>query len=152
MYAKVLETLEIIKWMGTSRRQKLSDESKRPLSMIAGMRTWRNVWGKSRISLEYPEIDALLKDFINEIEPEFVYTTVTMNKNFKCLPHVDGKNVGKSWIIGLGDYSGGELNIEGVKHDIRGRWLKFNGSEKEHWVEPFEGNRYTLVYFNNFEN
>jgi hypothetical protein len=145
----MLDILKNLKWIGTNRRNNISNE-KNPKSMIAGMRKWRNKWGKCRLSIEYPELDTQLKDFIQD--KSFEYTTVTLNKNFKCLPHYDSKNIGDSYIIGLGDYTGGELNINGVKHDIKNKWLKFNGSKNKHWVERFTGDRYTLVYYKNISN
>ncbi len=147
MYNIVLEQLGKLKWDTSIRRKKIEKNNKRPKSMIAGKRFWRQSWGKCRLSNEYPNLDNVLKEFISEYDNTFEYTTVTLNKNFECLPHFDSANVGESYIIALGNYTGGELNIEGTKYDIRGKWLKFNGSEKKHWVEPFIGDRYSLVYY-----
>tara|TARA_X000000950_G_C13712474_1_gene576806 strand:+ start:191 stop:379 length:189 start_codon:yes stop_codon:yes gene_type:complete len=35
----------------------------------------------------------------------------TRDKNHKAERHIDGRNVGVSYIIGLGNYSGGELIV-----------------------------------------
>ena len=69
-----------------------------------------------------------------------------LNKNLKSKPHVDKNNVGDSYIIALGDFTGGELSIEGQSHNIRNRWKRFDG-RKAHWVEPFLGERYSIVFF-----
>merc|ERR1712232_744583 len=50
-------------------------------------------------------------------------------------------------IVGLGDYSGGELAVEGVPHDIRYQPMEFNGWTQRHWTLPFEGERFSLVWF-----
>ena len=44
-------------------------------------------------------------------------------------------------IVGLGDYSGGELVVEGELHDIRYKPLEFDGWNKIHWTLPFAGPR-----------
>lgn len=87
-----------------------------------------------------------MKNFIKEYHPTFKYTTIQINKNIRSPPHIDKNNVGPSYIIALGEYSGGELYIEGKPHNIKNRFLKFDGT-KGHWVAPFTGTRYSLVYF-----
>jgi hypothetical protein len=88
----------------------------------------------------------------------FNFTSIQINKNFKCDRHKDSINMGESMIIGLGDYKGGELCIESIiqleqdneikKINIKNKPYYFNGSQYFHWVNDFEGTRYTLVYFN----
>ena len=88
-------------------------------------------------------------------DPEFKFTTIQYNKNMRAARHVDGRNVGISYIVGLGDYTGGELIIYdndkkptgAIRHDLRGNFLAFNGSKFLHEVAPFKGERYTLVFF-----
>jgi len=50
-------------------------------------------------------------------------------------------------IVGLGDYTGGELMVEGEKIDIRYKPVEFNGWKQRHYTLPFKGDRYSLVYF-----
>lgn len=96
----------------------------------------------------YPKLYIDLKLIAKTLFPEFEYNTITLNHNLQCKPHKDKKNVGNSIIIGFGNYTGGELVIEDEKFNIRHIPLKFNGALKEHWVEPFKGDRWTAVYFN----
>jgi len=96
---------------------------------------------------KYPEVYKQLKELIFHIDPQFVYNAITVNKNFRCLPHKDKYNIKPSLIIALGDYTGGELNIEGVKFDINWNPLVFNGGKLEHSTEPFIGTRYSIVYY-----
>ncbi len=79
-------------------------------------------------------------------DPDFKYTTIQVNKNIQSPPHVDKNNVGDSYIIGLGEYTGGDLVIEGEAHDIQYTFLRFDG-RLAHWVTPFKGTRYSLVFF-----
>jgi hypothetical protein len=50
-------------------------------------------------------------------------------------------------IVGLGDYVGGELAVEGTGHDIRYLPLQFDGWRLRHWTLPFAGERFSLVWF-----
>ena len=89
----------------------------------------------------------------NSPEPDFKYTTIQYNKNHKCAKHKDKNNVGDSYIIGFGDYTGGELIVyddDGNKQivDIKNKFFKFNGSKYFHETNDFTGERYTLVFFN----
>ena len=75
-----------------------------------------------------------------------------MNKNFPCPPHLDSSNVGESMLCTFGDYTGGASCrfIENkIVKQIEREPLKFNGSNILHWVEPFKGIRYSLVFFHN---
>ena len=65
---------------------------------------------------------------------------------------MDKNNKGHSYIIGLGDYTRGDLVFTDKKmpyygiHNIKSKWFKFVG-DTEHKVTPFKGTRYTLVYY-----
>jgi len=50
-------------------------------------------------------------------------------------------------IVGLGDFLGGELAVEGDIHDIRYAPLEFDGWKLRHWTQQFVGERFTLVWF-----
>jgi len=57
-----------------------------------------------------------------------------INKNFKCPPHKDKNNIGDSIILGLGDYNGGDLVVEGEGHCLLYSPFVFNGSQQRtHW-------------------
>ena len=102
--------------------------------------------GDSKYNKKFPELFDLLKNLIHKYHPDFEYTTIQINKNIMSPPHVDKNNIGPSYIIGLGDYTGGKLCIEGRPYNIKNRWRYFDGT-KGHWVEKFTGTRYTIIYF-----
>lgn len=102
--------------------------------------------GPSRYNRRFPELWQAIQDMISHHRPNFSYTTVQVNKNVVSPPHVDKNNVGPSYIIALGDFEGGQLVIEGREHDIQHRFKKFDGT-KGHWITPFKGTRYSLVFF-----
>ncbi|KAJ8600017.1 hypothetical protein CTAYLR_001861 [Chrysophaeum taylorii] len=76
--------------------------------------------------------------------------TCAVNSRAAFQPHVDsGTGAGQSLslVVGLGDYEGGELVIEGTPFDIRYKPLAFDGWRQRHWTLPFEGERFSLVFF-----
>jgi len=108
-------------------------------------------FGLSRHSTRKPELFKKLISMGKKIENNN-FTTIQVNHNYECRPHIDGKNMGTSIIFAVGDYSGGELcikiNGKYEEYDIRNKPLLFNGSLYEHYVKPIKsGNRYSFVYF-----
>lgn len=89
------------------------------------------------------------------------YRSITTNKNLECLPHLDKNNVGSSIILSLGKFQGGEVgvqlaNLEQGAQEKKGKQmlynvyyqpLRFDGSKLLHWTQPFQGTRYSIVFF-----
>ena len=103
---------------------------------------------------KYKELFEEASKLMKSHNPNFKFTSIQFNKNQKTKKHKDGNNVGKSYIIGLGDYSGGDVRLyapDGKSYkdiNIKNRWATFDGSELEHETTPFKGERYSLVYYN----
>eukprot|EP00804_Cyclotella_cryptica_P003142 CCRYP_013762-RC/>CCRYP_013762-RC protein AED:0.15 eAED:0.15 QI:123/1/1/1/1/1/5/1764/877 len=77
-------------------------------------------------------------------------STIAINRNAQFRPHTDngaGAGQSNSLIVGLGNYAGGELMVEGVKNDIRYNPIEFDGWKERHWTLPFKGERFSLVWF-----
>ncbi|KAL7441075.1 hypothetical protein ACHAXM_007957 [Skeletonema potamos] len=77
-------------------------------------------------------------------------STIAINRNAQFRPHKDkgaGAGQSTSLIVAMGNYVGGELMVEGERKDIRYNALEFNGWKQRHWVLPFKGERYSLVWF-----
>lgn len=102
--------------------------------------------GPSRYNKKFPELLSSIQELMKHYHPDFDYTTIQVNKNVQSKGHVDQNNVGPSIIIALGDFTGGELVIEGKPSNIKNRFKKFDG-RLGHWVAPFKGTRYSLVFF-----
>jgi len=102
---------------------------------------------------KYKELFEEASKLMKKHNPNFKFTSVQINDNHKSSRHKDGKNVGKSYIIGLGDYTGGAVRLynpdgKGYKDvNIKNRFATFNGSELEHETLPFTGTRYSLVFY-----
>jgi len=102
-------------------------------------------------AVEYREIYKKAKELISKELPDFEYTSIQVNKNVKCGKHIDRYNKKDSAIIGLGDYTEGELRIYDKKggHDninIKNNFHIFNGSNY-HETLDWTGTRYSVVYF-----
>lgn len=102
---------------------------------------------------KYKEIREVAFSLMKQHNPNFQFSSIQFNKNNRTAKHKDGNNVGVSYILGLGDYTGGELIVydEDGKNpkrvDIKNRFYKFDGSKLPHETAPFKGDRYTLVFY-----
>ena len=164
---EILSTLEF--YSGTERRKMLYTP-KGTGSMLYGY-TWKSYLSPTKnrtpsiykglyhtkVKDEYPELEEVFREFASWYFPDFNFLQVQMNKNFKCPPHFDSKNIGESVLCGFGNYKGGNTIIQLTESqtkriDPRAAPCRFNGSKFMHWVEPYEGDRYSLVFYSNYEN
>lgn len=104
---------------------------------------------------EQPKYQHIMKisfDLMKNYDKDFKFSTIQFNKNKQMPKHIDGRNIGESYILGLGDYKGGELIVydeydNPSKIDIKNKFYKFNGSKYYHETAEFTGNRFTLVFY-----
>ncbi len=118
---------------------------------VFGIVKYKGVKQNSKFLGKYPHMMDLFKKFISSHHPGFAFDGVYVNKNTTCKKHLDSKNVGESLLVGFGSYTGGQsilyFNDKEHKFNIKASSLKFNGSEIAHKSLPFEGTRYSLVFF-----
>lgn len=97
-----------------------------------------------------PYFFKLLLDF-GEKYVDISYNAITVNQGYKAAPHYDKNNVGVSFLVAFGDFTGGNLKIhEGDlsgNHSVRYKPIVADFSKILHSVEDFEGERYSLVYY-----
>ena len=115
------------------------------------VRDWKS--GGSVIST-FTECNIELWDLLCEygkLITDIPFNSICINHNTIAEPHVDGNNVGESCIVGIGNYIGGELVVvmDNGEHkiNIHNRPYTFDGSKYLHYSLPFEGERYSLIYF-----
>ena len=103
----------------------------------------------SRITNKYLDLYQLLLKYMEINHPDFSFTSITINKNIVCQPHVDKNNKTDSLAVAFGDYTdGGELVISDVEHNIKNNPIIFNG-RNIHYSKPFSGgDRYSLIFYN----
>lgn len=136
----------------SGNRKHLTPNYERPASVPIGIvKKLNKTYAIPKFDKDYPDVYPVIKEIVDEIKTinnlDFKYNGGYMNKNVQMIPHKDKNNVDMSLIFCLGDYVGGELNIEGEKYDIKNKPLLFDGKVKEHWVEFFKGNRYSIIMY-----
>lgn len=100
----------------------------------------------SKMNRKWPELWALLKEYGATIDVP--WDGVQVNVDCVCGPHRDSTNVGNSYLISGGEYTGGELVVEDEVLDCRYAPLVFNGSALTHYNKPIlTGHKWTLVFF-----
>ena len=118
-----------------------------------GMRTFKG-YGDFVTNARYPELFKLLVEYGNLVVPkDWTYQTITVNHNVEAKKHKDSKNCGDSIIIGIGNFTGGDIKVWNTDdvtaydynlHDVP---LMFNGATHYHQTMPFEGERYTFIFY-----
>jgi hypothetical protein len=164
---EILALLQSIDWnkaQNTSRRNVIRvDDPKTPknsrnkpycMSFIFGRNMKDPTQSLSYWSIQYPQIYAKFQSLLQKYDPSFTYTHITVNRNLRCKKHTDGGNAGPSYIAAFGSFRGGQLSIEPpgggkpeIRLDLKSNFVKFNGKTQPHETMPFEGERFTLVYY-----
>lgn len=95
-----------------------------------------------------PLLYRMLKQLVSAEVPDFSYTTIQVNKNVVTNPHRDKFNVGPTLILGLGNFRGADLVVNGEQYKLSShRWLYFWGKD-EHYNTPLTyGTKYTITLF-----
>ena len=101
----------------------------------------------SRYTNLHPHMLPLFDKFIQHHMPDFKYTSVYVNRNVRAKAHYDKVNINESLIVGCGNYTGGDLVVEGSHFNIKDNSVIFNASEMLHSNDAWEGIRYSLVFF-----
>jgi len=133
-------------WKGYLKKDKEGNKIFRKASKYKGLY-------ETKIKAENPELEDIFKEFSSYHFPHFDWIQIQLNKDYISPPHYDSSNVGESIIIGLGDYTGGELCIDRKSYieeiDIKHKVYQFNGSTYKHWAKPkTSGARISVVFFN----
>ena len=80
----------------------------------------------------------------------YEFSSMQVNLNLPGKPHRDRDDTNHQWCCSLGEFAGGRLcwlesDVE-YKRDRCSMWTKLH-TRHLHWVEPYEGVRYSLVLF-----
>jgi len=135
---KKLQTNKYRTGVGDGRSQCFGMVRKRSLAPDLSRQSWLD-----------PYLHHLLMEF-GRLHVPIPFTSVQVNQDYKCAEHRDKHNSGMSYIIGFGDYAGGDLILDlsgtKTKFNIKYKPLLFNGGELLHSTDDFTGHRTTLVY------
>lgn len=123
-------------------------------TMTFGFGDNRHGWNFYATNSKHPEVFKALVAFGNQVVPKgWEYQGITLNHGVKAKKHVDSKNVGASVIIGIGDFTGGEIRVwnkEGENpqdKNLHDHPVMFNGGLLAHETQPFKGDRYTIIFY-----
>ena len=141
--------------------------------MLFGLYSYGGSVGLASKTNKHPWLTKLLIGAFRSVAPDFPFTSIQLNYNYASRAHADANNLGTSFIVGLGDYTGGELWVHDesgdVEYDIQGdedvtafyhvgkkvngklckikdTWTMFDGNVL-HYTLPFKGERYSIIYF-----
>jgi len=97
-----------------------------------------------------PYLYKLLLDF-GKKWVDISFNSITVNQGYKAEKHYDRHNLGDSYLVAFGNYTGGELLIhEGDlsgSHNVCYNPIKTDFSKVLHSVADFDGERFSLVYY-----
>lgn len=127
-------------------------------TMTFGFGDNRHGWNYYATNKKHPEVFKALVEFGNQVVPKgWEYQGITLNHGVKAKKHIDTKNSGKSVIIGIGDFTGGEIKVwkandtNPVIKNLHDKPVMFNGGILPHETQPFkEGDkygRYTIIFY-----
>lgn len=145
---KILEILRSIELPLERRRSVRASEKHQKRGFVLGYAiSYSNGWTCSTATREQPLLALLLCQYIRRRLPHFVFTSIMVNQGRSAL-HVDMSNCDLSAIFSLGDHTGGELwQYPNTVLRIHGKLRQCHGS-LPHITLPFEGERYSFVYYN----
>eukprot|EP00930_Biecheleria_cincta_P049347 TRINITY_DN34561_c0_g1_i1.p1 TRINITY_DN34561_c0_g1~~TRINITY_DN34561_c0_g1_i1.p1 ORF type:complete len:477 (+),score=62.96 TRINITY_DN34561_c0_g1_i1:190-1620(+) len=170
----VLEVLRLIEVPPNFTRKNVMPAGQEYVQgLMLGLYVYGGSVGLSAKTSKHPWLTKLLIGALRAVAADFPFTSIQLNYNYASRPHVDKNNLGTSFIVGLGDYTGGELwvhdesgdskwtmrgeqdvtafyhvgrELNGQSLQIRNAWTIFDGN-KLHWTNEFEGERYSVIYF-----
>jgi len=97
-----------------------------------------------------PKLYKHLLDFADKYV-DISFNAITVNQNYKSIPHRDKHNIGNSYLISFGNFTGGNLTIHesdlSGSHDIKHKPVVTDFSKVLHSVEDWSGNRFSLVFY-----
>jgi hypothetical protein len=126
----------------TNHRAFVDNSTKKAVKAAAKLEKHSDLWALALRALE-------------EVDKEFAlkYTAVAFTKNFLGSAHIDTQNIGPFYGLALGDFSQGdgalcvECSAREVAHvDTRSRLGKVDG-RFPHWVAPYTGTRFSVIYY-----
>jgi hypothetical protein len=120
-----------------------------PFAFAPGM----GVWDAASVTRKHKELWEAASALIRAIDPSYPFTGVGFNRNFSngaVGRHRDDKDAMHQIATAFGEYLGGELRVRGqdgtIDCNTKDRYVRFDG-RFEHEVLPYEGTRYSVVFF-----
>lgn len=140
---ELLAELEVLRWPAKNHRPVLTSD--RYLVLLSSVT--KDCYGKLR---------RLCTKLMSWAAPGSQYSAIAVTKNFIASPHIDDRDRCPQYAVSLGDFSGGELCVDGTDEDgnhimfvveTKNRIARIDG-RRVHWVRTFSGgDRYSLIFY-----
>lgn len=141
----MLNQIRLRKTSYRNNRRGFPHHEKMTLGIVRGR--FSGIVGLSNDSIIHTEIFEEVMRIGDKYCP-FEYTSIHLNHNVVCPPHVDDKNNGISMLVSFGEYEGGNIVIAGAVYNAKHTPIVFDGSKLTHWnTDNLVGNKYSLVYY-----
>lgn len=120
-----------------------------------GSKDSRNAAAAAARIEQYKDLWRLAVQAIDEADPEFAaqFTALAVTRGFSGSPHIDKQNTGPFYGMALGDFDAGtgQLCVEVDAFTVaavetKNALAKVDG-RYPHWVAPYKGDRYSLIYY-----
>ena len=134
--------------LGVNKYRVKSGEGRSQAFLVVGRRNLLPDY--SRLCWTRPKLLKHLLDFADKYV-DISYNAITVNEDYKTLPHYDRHNIGVSYLVSFGNFLGGDLIIHNDDiteyRSIYHKPMKADFSKILHSTEAFEGKRYSLVFY-----
>jgi len=128
------------------RTKSIDGRTKRGFVLGAVLMYSDTVFRVSQHTYKHKDLAKALCKLGRESFPDFPFTSIQINRD-GCPLHVDRNNCGPSMMCSLGNHTGGELwQWPGDILDVHNNFQLSDGL-LPHATLPFEGERYSIVYF-----
>ena len=99
--------------MSSIRKNAIPPGVKKIQGQLFGMHARRGGVGITTATDECPHTIRLLAAWLRTVDAEFQFMSIQVNRNYASRPHVDKNNLGMSYIVSLGRFTGGEICVHG---------------------------------------
>lgn len=124
----------------------------RPVPKGSSKKTWGRRKNEAKV-LQHESAWNLAQQLMRSVDPDFAKrcSAIAFTKNFVGSPHIDIENWGPFYGLSLGDFDGGGVCVEAapcevVEVDTQNKFGRVDG-RWPHWVAPYAGERYSVIYY-----
>lgn len=174
----VQRALDLIELPASANRKNVIPKGQTEIQgLLFGLYSYGGTLGVSAATASHPQLCKLLVSALRAVDADFPFTSIQLNYNYASRPHVDKNNLGCSYIVGFGDYEGGQLWVEDEQAGEDGVNCTLNAEDEDvslqyraggsflgriedikdnwlqfdgnklHYTRPFSKNRYTIIFF-----
>ena len=134
------------------RKEELLEEKEESENKDHGIVSRRAKSAQKKLN-QYQHLWTLANQIMSQVDPEFAksFSALAVTYGFTGSPHIDKQNTTPFYGLALGEFVGGGICVEADWDTVaisnsHNRLAKVDG-RYPHWVEPYEGERYSLIFY-----